>query len=864
MARRQADRSRIARVRRHKATHFGFCYAVIDSGGQALRGLAAAARHLHGRHVALERHIAVGAIFDCRASQRYRECEFLGQVRRRRALDRLMDCQFARLPGVRERRRSGCRLDRSGHLLLVSFELVVDRFNHRVGHALRQSGDRLGLFALDGDCSLAVGEGDLLTRVSAGHGELSADLLVQQHREGESLLLFRGHRAHNRLADRHAALVACVLKGGFTLTVGCNAANVAGRSRIGKASHLSLGHLVSGTCGQAGQQRLVSAVQLNGGCTAGYFHSAVGAVSQRRAVRVLQFDREGEFNTLVGRIDAHDRLADLQLAGFILILNQHRVRFRIHRIGYDEDACCIIQRNGECHYLSVGVVCHPGRLCIRRRLLHGEGIHTRRGDVADQEALQFIPLQRQSRRADSHSLRANLLRIGFFLCQRHSEVFIAGVFSRYSLLHRNLEVYSAVIQFGQENQRRSVFFGLLDCLRFADLPGCFSEGEYRSGLQLGRAVKFNPPICVTHALIVHLRHADRDCGPVVRLVQFDDGVCSLIIHRAGRHGCRFRLRRVGFGREDRISLRGGAHVDAADVCPAVFVTRRSRALQLDGQFQIILRNNLAVHQPLLGHGDAELAAGIGVHNGGFRAALAGGGFLQPGHSRRVFLAAQIRQEGHVAHVAGFIIRTNFRTLVVRDFDHGILARGQVFEGNLVGIRRVDGKDRRRSVFAHQNSIRNLLAHNAVRAGHPVGGTVDNSLNLYIEFLACVAGALVRTVDEHMLIHFKLARVAGVGERGIHARGRDRSARAAACSVGRVRCRSSRAGIHLRGHAVHAGFNDGVIDAGRQAFDRHGDFAVRSRLQRHGGYTVSEYHSVRFHAGDSTAAGNSSFITICSR
>ena len=213
---------------------------------------------------------------------------------------------------------------------------------------------------------------------------------------------------------------------------------------------------------------------------------------------------------------------------------------------------------------------------------------------------------------------------------------------------------------------------------------------------------------VAETVGVHLVHADGHVRPVVGLVQLD------------------------------VLL-------AFDVSPLGILVGRivGGALQLDGHGQVVVHIGLAVDQPLLGDGHAELAGGVDVDQAGGGGAVLldlvlvahAGQFLEPGHGAHVGVGL-----GALAHgIAGR-----------GDLGHGVGAHGQVFHGH--GRAGIDLEDLGIAVVVAEAVL-----------GHIVGRVADGHGDLGVEGSVAEIRGLVGAVDEHTLVNGQLAKIGCVGD-----------------------------------------------------------------------------------------------------
>ena len=289
----------------------------------------------------------------------------------------------------------------------------------------------------------------------------------------------------------------------------------------------------------------------------------------------------------------------------------------------------------------------------------------------------------------------------------------------HALLHRDLGRDLAVDQLGQDDQGRF----------FLTFVGVLGDGHLLEDLLLALEPAFrhflDPLVGVALARFVHLLHADGHVRPVVALVQRDVG---LAVHR-------LPLGLFGLG------IAGGPH-------------------QGHLQRQILVRIGLTVDQPLLRHGDAELAGGVGVEQSrlGDLAAAALHGLTDAGRGRLILThrhdvddPAQVLQPGHRAHVGVRLRAFAGRFAFGRDLSHGVHADGQVLHAH--GRAGIDREELRLAVFLRQG---------AVLVGHIQRRAVDNRGHHSVEDLVGIVFGLVLAVHEHALVDRQLAGLQRVG------------------------------------------------------------------------------------------------------
>ena len=687
-------------------------------------------------------------------------------------------------------------------------------FDHGEEHICRQSFDGLGLTALHGQRRHAVREcyGLAARSASAGHGKaeirhairvIIVDVRIGIDLEGIGRVLVRIQRAVHRLCDGQVARVAFVRerhgRSALVHILGSgivrndrafrNQAGLCRRTVYGVgglvAVLLVLGHLVGRANRQVRQLHGVAAVQSDDGFAVNHFYAAVDAVRQIRAIRVLQYHLEGKRLARVGRIAAHDRLADLQGADLVgvghlelgivaVILDCSR-----QRLG----GVVFFHGNGHSMHHSVTVAVHiVGPAGIRAlglsdRVVVGTGLavldQAKHTGIAGLDFDSFAPGCRHRNISLRHS--GIIRQRAVHSLQREGELLIViiarGVRITLDLLgHLGLRRSLGVGQNGQHDQRGCVVsrcaFRHRDGLLF-NLHALMPPGGNRI---------LHPAVFIAHAVGIHLIHADGDVRPVVVLVQGNAGLVGHS-HPVGRG-------LAGFS-----------------VCSCVILVFQL-ALQVHGHAQVIVHIGLAVHQPLLGHSHAEFAGGVGVDQPN----LSG---LAADNARLLLNVAQVKQIGHVAHVAGSMSRIDllraravcilFHLVGVTHRQAGDLLCGAGIQLIAISAAIADFFKAREFLFAGR-AVNNTRPHKVL-------GAVNFSCEPEEEALAGVLACLILAVHEHTLVHFKASGVAGV--RGRHANriiGRDL----------RIVARAQPRG----GHAIHMRFGDGVGQAGRQADDGH--------------------------------------------
>ena len=787
----------------------GVAVRVLDLGQgvlahrDVLEGQAGLRRDAQGHRVrrqgAVRVHI-VGHLIDHRGDLDVEGAACVLALRHLLAVDEqvLADLERAVGAGVGDQELQAILREHAAVLVVLPLagHAVHGGLHHGEVHAGGQALDLGGAGAHDGQRRHAVheldrgflGAGDgvaLVLRLRALLRGLAVVVDVRVRVDGELILPVAGVLVHQRadhsLLDgqvRHFAGVGEIRRVESLVHVGRGEVVSAGNGsrqliRLRReAGHRRLRHGVLRAQGQTGDQHTAVAVHrhlgLQGAVRNRKRHIAVGRGLVRDAA--LQIHREGEVLIRVGGVVADDLLGDQQVAGpcgFIHVGDRHRAVLGERRPGHGQDAV-LVSRHGEGDFLLRRVVGHAGRLFRGLGLLHGELVFAFRDDAAEDELLRLAVLQRQAgaggqgHAVDTHGLRVILIR-----GQGHGERFGAVVgIAGHGLLHRDLHVRTAVLEDGQHHQGVGVFAGR-----------AFGHGDglLLDKLALSPTVRhglFHPAVFVAHAAVVHLLHADGDVGPVVVFVQLNAGLA-------------FHGRPLGVG------IRG------------------QLALQIHGQGQLVIHIGLAVHQPLLGHGHAELAGGVGVDQADL------GGFAVLNLS--LFLnMAQFEQVGHVAHAAGRVRRINLlRARAIRILLHLVgQAHRQVQElRSRARLQRIA----ERVLQGHFRQLGELIhiARAGVARAHEVLRAVDLRRQHEEEVLGRVIAVLVRTVDEDRLVHVQLAHVAGVLDL-------DRLAANVNHALGAVvrsQRRAGRAGRHHRGReAIRRLLDHGVVDASRQAFD----------------------------------------------
>ena len=320
-------------------------------------------------------------------------------------------------------------------------------------------------------------------------------------------------------------------------------------------------------------------------------------------------------------------------------------------------------------------------------------------------------------------------------------------------------------------------FNLLNYLQLASLPdiGQLGEDDQRTivvccnslfifGLTLFPSIRndsFYPLVLVALALFIHLRHTDSHSRPVVGLVQDHCRLFSLTVE---------------------LDL---------DIIPVLAI---GGLLELHGHSQTVVHISLAVHKPLLGDRNAELAGGIGVHYTGLGGLIILALRIVCDHLNSVRQAAQVGEEGHLADFRDFALAKGCAVFVL-DLGHGVLAHRDAFHRD--GRGGGDGQGR--------GGCRQRLC--AIFAGQIVGRPVDHGRDLDIEgavLVDRVRACHLLTIDEHVLVDDQGAEFTRICDR-----------------EGQAVIRQDTAVCVVRpfgGHAVHRRLHHGEVHAGGQAHD----------------------------------------------